>query len=867
MPPPVPLLEPAPPATSKKVKRDREWNLSPASPAGTFAVVSCIKSLPVFTSLDDAAMVQVLLPTLNRTITFEERAAWNVRIYLCADDNDYFFLNRTAEVAAVGRRFGFDVRMRFYPTVRNRIPSREAARDAVAEGADYLHRTNDDISYIDRGWMSGAVRALRALDPPNVGVVGPKSWGDGIRSRGGMTVDTVHRTHLQLFQHYYPAQLDNWYVDDWITYAYTDKFSRAVMLHASPWFPHVEFSVQHKFTKRRYKVDKTQAALAAPLVECARNVVAGYIASLRTGAAPQPPVSCVAYRKDVPAQPPDGAGGRCVHRVRPVGGLEDMKDKATGELPAGSKEREAGYCSLTVAPRSCSLRRSETASLPFSSSICSLFAATTPGLDSLSTGAAAGAGDSGSVPTQQGLTRRGAKALADGQGKGEAKLAKAKEGGKVPGAAGAARARKRAEAAEGSSAAVAAPAHGAAAYSAAWSSEAEEEEEGAIDHSRARARAREHGGATGAAAAAAAATAKNRSEPREHAGRCTKNGFRAHGGATSAPNCTFLGSRHWRPPASAQVPSLIVGACAKDVRAPLEAHSIAWLEGLGRLFARDAFGVFVYWDDNGDADGTRGVLRAWAQRNRQVHVVLAPPLRAPEYYRTQRLALCRNVLLGEAVARLPAHGTMAFYDLDCKVASYEPLLTAARLLAESPRPVWDVLTANSPGPYYDQWALRSSLLGLDYDCQFDHRVKTRASCKDVAIQIDPAASPFGVRSAFNGLAVYRVGALQARNASGCRFLGSRMSRNCEHVPFTTCLRDAGLRVGVLPSMVADCGVPPLRGPFDRAKVRTQVFANGSVHQLESRHRMPLHQAAASTAKDAPKPPPWERWETASVDST
>ena len=287
--------------------------------------------------------------------------------------------------------YNSDLLLHFYPTVRNRVPSREAAQQAVAEGADYLHRTNDDISYIDRGWMSGAVRALRALDPPNVGVVGPKVWGDGIRSRGGMTVDTVHRTHLQLFQYYYPTQLDNWYVDDWITYAYTDKFSRAVMLHASPSFPHVEFSVQHKFTTRRYKVTKAQAVFTAPLVECARNVVAGYIESVRAGTPPPPPISCVAYTKDVPAQPPNGAGGRCVHRVRPVGGLEDMKDKSTGELPAGSKEREAGYCSLTPAP-----------------------------------GAAGTAADAGTLPTLPGLKKRAAKALRAGrwagQGRGQAGL-------------------------------------------------------------------------------------------------------------------------------------------------------------------------------------------------------------------------------------------------------------------------------------------------------------------------------------------------------------------------------------------------------------------------------------------------------------
>ena len=106
------------------------------------------------------------------------------------------------------------------------------------------------------------------------------------------------------------------------------------------------------------------------------------------------------------------------------------------------------------------------------------------------------------------------------------------------------------------------------------------------------------------------------------------------------------------------VPSLMVGSCAKGVRAALEEHSIAWLESLGSTFRADAYAVFVYWDDDGDRDGTQSALRGWARRNRQVHLVLAPPLRAPNWYRTQRLALCRNVLLGEGLLRLPAHGTL-----------------------------------------------------------------------------------------------------------------------------------------------------------------------------------------------------------------
>ena len=110
MPPPVPLLEP-PPAGVPRPKKDRAWNLSPAQPAGTFAIVSCVKSLSILTDVEQTAVVRVLLPSLNRTVTPAERAAWSVRLYLCADDTDDFFKTRAAQVAAAGVRFGIDVRL------------------------------------------------------------------------------------------------------------------------------------------------------------------------------------------------------------------------------------------------------------------------------------------------------------------------------------------------------------------------------------------------------------------------------------------------------------------------------------------------------------------------------------------------------------------------------------------------------------------------------------------------------------------------------------------------------------------------------------------------------------------------------------
>ena len=58
------------------------------------------------------------------------------------------------------------------------------------------------------GWLTAAVSALRQLQPSNLGVVGPKVYGDGIRG-GATTLDVVHRTHLDIFEFYYPPILSD----------------------------------------------------------------------------------------------------------------------------------------------------------------------------------------------------------------------------------------------------------------------------------------------------------------------------------------------------------------------------------------------------------------------------------------------------------------------------------------------------------------------------------------------------------------------------------------------------------------------------------------------------------------------------------
>ena len=163
----------------------------------------------------------------------------------------------------------------------------------------------------------------------------------------------------------------------------------------------------------------------------------------------------------------------------------------------------------------------------------------------------------------------------------------------------------------------------------------------------------------------------------------------------------------------------------------------------------------MYADGPG-VDDTYDKLRSMVARDSRVRAILAvdePP------GRLGRIALCRNVLIGEALSRLPDEGLLVTLDLDCMVdvASILALLpsmmphaghAAAQGLAridngeaDSSGPAWDLLTGNS-NPYRDLWALRSRRLGVDYDCWQDEKTMLfRGSCLRYRITIAHRGPP------------------------------------------------------------------------------------------------------------------------------
>merc|ERR1712232_382891 len=97
--------------------------------------------------------------------------------------------------------------------------------------------------------------------------------------------DVAHRTHLRIFREYYPPQLDNWYTDSWMVYAYVHVgdmgadhkgVRRVVKLARAD-----NFTVAHRFERRRYKASLSQLKYLAALTECSRLAVWMYLNATR----------------------------------------------------------------------------------------------------------------------------------------------------------------------------------------------------------------------------------------------------------------------------------------------------------------------------------------------------------------------------------------------------------------------------------------------------------------------------------------------------------------------------------------------------------------------------------------------------------
>mgnify|MGYP003676131447 FL=1 len=90
----------------------------------------------------------------------------------------------------------------------------------VQENYDYFLQCGDDIEFFTEGWENAFIRFLE--QNKNIGVCGFSDMGRLYCDRQDrlITQSFVHRTHWDIFGYYYPKEIMNWGIDDWITEVY-----------------------------------------------------------------------------------------------------------------------------------------------------------------------------------------------------------------------------------------------------------------------------------------------------------------------------------------------------------------------------------------------------------------------------------------------------------------------------------------------------------------------------------------------------------------------------------------------------------------------------------------------------------------------
>lgn len=254
-----------------------KWNKSGSTRSrsnnGAFvAIITCSKSGHDWMDVKATSLSTLLIPSLAKSLTSSEKKKHRIELLVGYDEDDAFWTSETnrrtvtssyhtvpISFISIQRRVG-----------RKRIPFNELAQAAFEYGADYIARVNDDTAFASSGWITIAINRLYSFQPPNVGVVGPLCEGGS--KRPILTHDMVHSTHFQIFKTYYPAELDNWWVDDWITHVYAPK--RTALL--SSWM------VRHhtEIHGTRYLVNSSQEGMLSGLIERDRQVLEKYLHTL-----------------------------------------------------------------------------------------------------------------------------------------------------------------------------------------------------------------------------------------------------------------------------------------------------------------------------------------------------------------------------------------------------------------------------------------------------------------------------------------------------------------------------------------------------------------------------------------------------------
>ena len=159
---------------------------------------------------------RILFNTFLRT--YSKTGNYEYLFYLGYDDDDAFFIENKETILEHFDSIKSDnmkLTLNLIENMKNKVGKIWSKLAEIAkEDCEYLYQLGDDIKLISSGWEDAFIKKLSETN--NVGVTGPLD----LTNHTILTQSFVHITHLKIFGTYFPEEIENWYIDDWITNIY-----------------------------------------------------------------------------------------------------------------------------------------------------------------------------------------------------------------------------------------------------------------------------------------------------------------------------------------------------------------------------------------------------------------------------------------------------------------------------------------------------------------------------------------------------------------------------------------------------------------------------------------------------------------------
>jgi hypothetical protein len=167
----------------------------------------------------DSDFFKILLTSIKKT---NLNPKYNYIFYLGFDDDDYFYNTHYNDIINVFNKLNIKnskIKLIKIHNKKGKVGQIWSYLAAIAYNTcDYFYQLGDDINILTSGWEDSFINKLRESN--NIGVVGPND----INYNRILTQSFVHKTHLDIFGYYFPTEIVNWYIDDWITEVYSPKY-------------------------------------------------------------------------------------------------------------------------------------------------------------------------------------------------------------------------------------------------------------------------------------------------------------------------------------------------------------------------------------------------------------------------------------------------------------------------------------------------------------------------------------------------------------------------------------------------------------------------------------------------------------------